>query len=195
MDIVFSSARLALRRFAASDADLVTELDGDPEVMRYLTGGGPTPRDVVVAERLPAMLACYDVDPTPGFLAAFERSGGEFVGWFVLRVPAYAPGTPRLPGEYELGYRLRRPHWGKGYATEVSRLLVEHAFTTLDAVRVVAQTMTVNAASRRVMDKLGMSYVGTYFPDLPPIEGSEQGEVVYWLSKTEWDSRKNTQEI
>lgn len=195
MDIVFSSERLVLRRFAQRDLDLLVELDSDPEVMRYLSGGQPTPRETVENTVLPRIIAGYDQPPHFGCLAAFEKAGEDFVGWFLLRVPAYEPGTPRIDGEYEVGYRLRRPHWGKGYATEMSHAIVEHAFTELDTERLVAQTMAVNTGSRRVMEKLGMSYIGKYFPDLPPIPGSEHGEVVYWLTRTEWQaSRKPMQE-
>jgi RimJ/RimL family protein N-acetyltransferase len=193
MDIVLSSARLALRRFAQSDADLLVELDGDPEVMRYLTGGEPTPRDRIETVILPEMLALYDEDPAFGYLAAFEYDTGDFVGWFELRIPEDVPPGP-LPAVFELGYRLRRAHWGRGYATEVSRLLVEHAFADFAAVRVFATTMAVNTASRRVLTKVGMSYVGTYYPDLPPIPGAKHGDVVYALSRPVWESRKNTQE-
>lgn len=192
MDIVLSSARLALRRFARGDADLLVELDGDPEVMRYLTGGQPTPREVIETTTLPAMLACYATDPAPGYLAAFEHDTGDFVGWFDLRLPEDEPAA-RQAGVYELGYRLRRRYWGRGYATEVSRLLVDLAFTELGAIRVFATTMTVNTASRQVLVNLGMSCVGTYYPDLPPIPGAEHGDVVYALSRRTWESRKNTQ--
>lgn len=195
MDIVFSSERLALRRFTPDDLDLLLRLDGDPEVMRYLTGGEPTPRETLETTTLPKIIAGYDLPPRFGCLAGFEKSTADFVGWFLLRVPEYMPETPKLDGEYELGYRLRQRHWGKGYATEMSRAIVEHAFTELDTTRLVAQTMAVNTGSRRVMEKLGMSYVGRYFPDLPPIPGSEHGEVVYWLTRADWKaSRKPTQE-
>ncbi|HEX4816842.1 MAG TPA: GNAT family N-acetyltransferase, partial [Nonomuraea sp.] len=70
--------RLTLRRFADSDADDLFALHNDPDVMRYLNGGRPTPREVIVEETLPRFVG-------PGFLAALERPSGAFVGWFHLR--------------------------------------------------------------------------------------------------------------
>src|SRR3954471_22500373 len=98
--------RLVLRRFTTDDADLLAELDSDPEVMRYITGGRPTPRDEIVNEVLPALLSYYDRFEGFGFWAAIERDTGQFLGWFHLRP---APGDG--PAEVELGYRLRRAAW------------------------------------------------------------------------------------
>ena len=95
------------------------------------------------------------------------------------------------PDEVELGYRLRRSAWGKGYATEGSRALIHKGFTELGVRRVVARTMAVNTASRRVMEKAGLMHVRTFYPERPdPIEGSEQGEVEYALTEADWGRRE-----
>ena len=92
-----------------------------------------------------------------------------------------------MPHEPELGYRLRASSWGKGYATEGSRALVEHAFRELGAERVTAETMAVNTASRRVMEKAGLRYVRTFTADWPDkIDGDEHGDVEYALTRAEW---------
>lgn len=89
----------------------------------------------------------------------------------------------------ETGYRLRRSAWGKGFATEGSRALIQKGFTEFGVQRVVASTMTVNVASRRVMEKAGLKFVRT-FQDWPEvIEGSEEGDVEYALSKAEWEQQ------
>ena len=69
-----------------------------------------------------------------------------------------APGALDEP---ELGYRLRRSAWGQGYATEGAAALVDKAFRDHGAQRVVAETMAVHTASRRVMEKLGFTYEKT----------------------------------
>ena len=89
----------------------------------------------------------------------------------------------------ELGYRIRKPFWGKGYATEGSAGLIDRAFAELGATRVVAETMVVHTASRRVMEKVGMRLVRTFFADWPDhIPGDEHGDVEYAITRAEWAS-------
>ena len=186
MHVHCETERLLLRRFTADDVDWLVDLDADPAVTRYLTGGRPTPRQVVRDEVLPGFLAEYERDPELAHWAAVERATGEVVGWFGL--PATRPGSR---AEAELGYRLRAAAWGRGYATEGSLALVRRAFTELGVDRVVATTMTVNTASRRVLAKAGLRYVRTFFADWPDvIEGGEQGDVEYAVDRTEWERRE-----
>lgn len=183
MDVFLETDRLVLRRFTAADVGNLVELDSDPEVMHYVTGGRPTSRDEIRDEVLPAFLAFYDRYPGYGFLAVVEKATGDFLGWFHLR-PAPEGGQPDEP---ELGYRLRRSAWGKGYATEGSRALIEKAFAELAAERVFAETMAVHTASRRVMEKAGLELVRTFHQDWPyKIDGDENGDVEYALTRAEW---------
>lgn len=77
--------------------------------------------------------------------------------------------------------------WGLGYATEGAQALVHHAFTELGVDRIVATTMTVNTASRRVMEKAGLSLIRTFFEQWPePIEGAEHGDVEYAVTRETW---------
>lgn len=188
MEIYLETDRLVLRRFTEADVDNLVELDGDPEVMRFLTGGKPTPREVIQDEILPRFLQHYARFPAYGFWAAIEKSTGEFLGWFHFR-----PREGAALDEVELGYRLRRSAWGRGYATEGSRALIHKGFTELGVRRVVASTMAVNMASRRVMEKAGLSLVRTFHETwVDPIEGSEQGEVEYALGRKDWERKKDS---
>lgn len=181
--VFLETERLLLRRFTPLDLDHLVELDSDPAVMRFLTGGKPTPRHVVETEVLPRFMSYDDRYPGYGFWAAIARESGQFLGWFHFR-PAKDAGED----EPELGYRLRRPAWGKGYATEGSRALIQKGFAELSVRRVVAYTMAVNLASRRVMEKAGLRYVRTFHENWEePIEGAEQGEVEYALERAEWE--------
>ncbi len=172
MDVVLRTPRTVLRRFTPADVAALVELDSDPEVMRWLTGGRPTPARVVQREVLPRILAGCERDDGPGRLVAEDPSTGDFLGWFGLR-PVHGRGL-------ELGYRLRRATWGRGLATEGARALVRLAFDDLGADRVFAETMAVNTASRRVLEKAGLRHVRTYDPGYPDvIPGSEHGEVEY----------------
>jgi RimJ/RimL family protein N-acetyltransferase len=183
MLIFLETERLLLRQFNLHDSDLLVELDSDPRVMRYITGGAPTPREEVEGEVLPAFLGYYREFPGYGFWAAIEKSTGKFLGWFHYRP---APGDPL--DQPELGYRLRCDAWGKGYATEGSRALIAKGFTDFEVQRVVASTMAVNTASRRVMEKSGMSLMRAFIADWPVfIPGDEHGDVEYAISRHEWE--------
>lgn len=178
---VLGTERLVLRRFTDADVDALVELDGDPEVMRFLTGGQATPRDVVVRERLPKMMR-YRTGL--GYWVAQARADGGFVGWFGL-----CPSDGR-PGEAELGYRLRRAVWGSGLATEGALALLRLGFTEFGVRRVTATTMTANVRSRRVLEKVGLSYVRTWFGEWPEyIEGAELGDVDYAVTREAWLAR------
>ena len=182
MQVFLETQRLVLRRFTMADADDLVSLDADPGVMRYVTGGVPTSRDEIENEVLPAFLGYYQRYEGFGFWAAVEKTTGEFLGWFHFR-PRQGAG----PGEVELGYRLRKSAWGKGYATEGSRALISKGFSELGVQRVVAEAMAVNTASRRVMEKAGLTLVRTFHQPWPyPIEGDQFGDVEYALDKAGW---------
>jgi RimJ/RimL family protein N-acetyltransferase len=182
MQIYLETERLILRRLTDADVENLFELDSDPAVMRFINGGRPTPWEVIATETLPRLLAEYRRADGYGRWAAIEKSTGEFIGWLSLR--AHDGDL----GKVELGYRLRRSAWGKGYATEGSQALVDRGFSELGAQRISATTMTVNAASRRVMEKVGLKYVRTFHESWPEtIEGTEEGDVEYALTRSEWE--------
>jgi RimJ/RimL family protein N-acetyltransferase len=132
-------------------------------------------------------LAFYGRDEPWGFWAAVDPLSGDFLGWFHLR-----PGRDSPPDEPELGYRLRRAVWGRGLATEGSRALIDAAFTEHGARRVYATTMVVNAASRRVMEKVGMRLVRSFHGEWPEaIPGDEHGDVEYAITRTQWEADRS----
>ena len=160
--------RLTLRPVRPDDAPLLFALHNDPAVMRHINGGAPVPLESVASEVRDSLGHRW---------VALENT--SFVGWFSLR--------PSGAAERELGYRLHRAAWGRGLATEGARALVQHAFSALGAERVWAQTMTVNAASRAVMERCGLRFVRTFFEDWGEvIEGSELGDVEYELRRADW---------
>ncbi|MGI8613286.1 MAG: GNAT family N-acetyltransferase [Nocardioidaceae bacterium] len=179
MDVFLETARLRLRRITAADAARLVELDSDPEVMRFITGGKPTSMAAIEHDVLPRLFEEYARFPLLGRWAAVSRATGEFEGWFALRPTERGHGD-----EVELGYRLRRSAWGRGLATEGSRALVHKAFAELEVRRIYAETMAVNTASRRVLEKTGLTLVRTFHLEWDdPIEGDEHGEVEYELTK------------
>jgi RimJ/RimL family protein N-acetyltransferase len=186
MPVLLRTERLVLRDLAETDLDELVELYNDPEVMRFLNGGRPAARQHLRDVELPRLLRLFDRYGGPGHWAAEARQGGQFLGWFALE-----PLGADRPDEAELGYRLRRSAWGRGYGTEGSRALVHKGFTELGLRRVIAQTMAVNAASRRVMEKTGLVFDRVFHGTWPdPLPGTEHGEVEYALDRADWQRRE-----
>jgi RimJ/RimL family protein N-acetyltransferase len=176
--------RVTLRPFSADDAELLVELDSDPAVMRYLTGGEPTPPEVY-RDGMHRLLAGYDRwSGNFGVFAAYETTSGDFLGWFCLR-----PETDGPLDEAELGYRLRQAAWGRGYATEVSSALLAKAFTELDVRKVWGDTMATNRPSQHVMEKVGMAVTQNLETpeDMLTVEGAELGGFRYEITQEQWD--------
>jgi RimJ/RimL family protein N-acetyltransferase len=178
--IILETPRLVMRQFTEDDADNLFDLNSDPAVMRYLTGGRPTPREEIRDRLIPFHLGVYGRLDRLGTWAAESAATGEFLGWFHFR-PGH--GSDDITN-VELGYRLRRSSWSKGYATEGSRALIGMGFTDLAVERVFALTMTVNTGSRRVLEKCGLTLVRTIPFDGPDgVEGAEHGTVEYALTR------------
>lgn len=192
MPIFLQTDRLTLRRFTEADEDNLFELNSDPEVMRFLNGGKPTPRDEVRTRIIPLFLGYYERFEGFGFWAAVESPTGRFLGWFHFRPPLRTGDTPvgwDEDGVAELGYRLRRSAWGKGYATEGSRALIDKGFTESGVRRVVAETLAGNWGSRRVLEKSGLTQAGTFASAGPDAaESTEQGHVRYELARADWEA-------
>jgi RimJ/RimL family protein N-acetyltransferase len=186
MQVYLATDRLILRQFTMDDVDHLVELDRDPEVMRYLTGR-PTPRETIERDLLPWWLADYERGDWYGFWAAIEQQTGDFIGWFHLR-----PGPDAPHDAPELGYRLRRQAWGKGYATEGARALVRKGFTEYDIRRVTVTTFQDNRGSRRVLEKAGLRMVRAFrlTPEMKAYHGMPanwDGDVVeYVIERDEW---------
>ncbi len=193
MQVFLETERLVLRRFTEADVDNLFDLDSDPEVMRFLNGGVPTPRDVIERDILPRFLRSDEGAGGFGYWAAIEKATGDFLGWFSFR-----PRDGADPGEVELGYRLRKSAWGRGYATEGARALIRKGFAELGVRRVVATTYQDNLASRRVMEKAGLTLVRSF--RLTPADLATQGtyhsasqevwdgdDVEYALERADWE--------
>jgi ribosomal-protein-alanine N-acetyltransferase len=143
---MIETQRLRLRRLRPSDeADLVA-LDSDPDVMRYVgsPAGVRSPEETV--ERARQRIGANQ-GPI-GFWRVESRTDGTFYGLGALiQMPT--------GDDIELAYRLIRPAWGRGIASEAGAALVEYAFGTLGLSRLVAVTYPENRGSQRVLDKLG----------------------------------------
>ena len=152
MTLELKTERLVLRPMAADDAEAMQVMNADPEVMRYIGAGVPlTPAET---EARTAKAAAHWDAYGWGVFAAVEIDTGTLVGWAALATPTFLPEI--LPVT-ELGWRMRRDRWGRGYAPEAARAAAGFAFGELGLDRVVSCIHGENAASIRVAEKLGMS--------------------------------------
>ena len=154
---VLHTARLRLRPFTDADADALFALHSDAHVLRYWDS--PPWTEPAGAERFIRMCRTMADEGTGARVAIDRASDGAFVGWCGLTgwIPEYRSAT--------LGYVLGEPMWGHGYATEAAHALLRWAFDTLDLNRVQAETDTRNAASARVLEKIGFVREGTLRED------------------------------
>lgn len=192
MKVFLETTKLILRQFTENDAKNLFELDSDINVIRFanlgvIKGGKPinTDYETIVYQTLPRFIDYYQKYEYYGFWAAIEKSSNEFIGWFHFR-PALDSQFNVNSGLYntndiELGYRLKKSAWGKGYATEGSRALILKGFSELGTQKVVSSALAVNKASIRVMEKAGLKFERKFIhPEIEP-------EVVkYSLSKDEF---------
>jgi RimJ/RimL family protein N-acetyltransferase len=150
--VVLETARLRLRPFHSADASDVARLAGDREIAAT-TRHIPHPYAVPAAE---AWIASLPPLHERGELLNFAitlRASGELIGSISLVLN-------QVDHHAELGYWIGKPYWDNGYATEATRAIVDHAFLTLKLHRIFAHHFSRNAASGRVMQKLGMKCEG-----------------------------------
>lgn len=146
------TGRLLLRQWAAKDRDAFAEMSADPEVMRHMF---PGPLSRAESDALADRLAAQIEERGYGCWAVEVPGVAPFVGFVGLSMPRYeAHFTPCV----ELAWRIARPHWRRGYATEAAAAAMAFGFGPLGLEEIVALTVPANVASRRVMEKLGMTH-------------------------------------
>src|SRR5579863_1507201 len=159
-------------------------MSADPEVMRYLLPLA----DRAASDALAARFRAHFAEHGFGFWA-LELSGvAPFIGAVGLAVVGFeAHFTPAV----ELGWRLARPYWGRGYATEAARAALDYGFDRLGLDEIVAYTAPTNLRSRRVMQRLGMTRSEQDDFDHPRVpEGHPlKRHVLYRISREAWASR------
>ena len=142
--------RLRLRRWLPSDRAPFAALNTDPMVTEHLPGALSRGESDALIARIEVHFEQYGF----GLWAVEVCNVGAFAGFVGLSVPRFeAHFTPCV----EIGWRLGAEHWGQGYATEGARAALALGFEVLELEEVVSFTVPGNAASRRVMEKLGMT--------------------------------------
>lgn len=169
MNPLMETQRLYLREWLLADAENFFQLNNDPEVIRFT---GDPPFESVEATQ--EFIKNYDAFEKEGMgrWVCILKETGENIGWCGLRI--------KPEGFVDLGYRFHRKHWNKGFASEAGKACLEFGFNQLGLEKIVAHAMIENKASSRVMQKLGMRFVG---------EGMNEGHhsVGYEIAKEEFE--------
>ena len=171
------TARLRLRPFDDADADALFALHSSPDVLRYWDA--PPWSERARAERFITACRTMAEEGTGMRLAVDHASGGAFIGWCSLT--RWNPDHRSA----SMGYCFDETAWGRGYATEAARALLQWAFETLDLNRVQAETDARNAASARVLEKLGFVREGMLREDCV-VNGEVSDSWVYGLLRRDW---------
>jgi RimJ/RimL family protein N-acetyltransferase len=189
MKIFLETERLILRQFTQDDANNLFELDSDLEVIRFTPDAGkPKNYTVIKTQLLPRFFAYYEQYDNYGVWATIEKSSQAFIGWFYFRPAVHASYFNSVfsnESDVEIGYRLQKAAWGKGYATEGSKALIFKGFSELGTQRVVSVALAANVASIRVLEKAGLKLENRFV-----YEGHGQEVLIYALNKDEFKLEK-----
>jgi|ERR1043165_2919072 RimJ/RimL family protein N-acetyltransferase len=150
METILETERLYLREFTMEDAQLLIDLNADPDVIRY-TGDGAV-KDLDEARRIIRDIILPQYGNKLGRWAVHLKSDGTFIGWCGLKYIAEN-------NEIDLGYRFFKKYWGQGYATESAKACLEYGTKARQLKGIIARAAKANTASICVIKKLGMVYL------------------------------------
>jgi RimJ/RimL family protein N-acetyltransferase len=182
--IPLTTARLILRQPEQSDAEPLMAMDADPEVMQYIGTGAviPPDRDRVL-QAISRWRTQWD-EQGFGLCSIIVAETGEYAGWVALAVPYFLPEI--LPA-VELGYRLRREHWGHGYATEAAAGLLRFGLTEAGLDRIVSIRHVDNTGSKRVQEKIGLRF--EFETTVQAL--ADQPVAVHAITREQFDARRS----
>lgn len=179
--VMLTTSRLKLRPWRESDFPLFAALNADPEVRKYFPGILSEEESNKQGQYFSKMID----DNGWGFWTAELLDSKEYIGFIGLApVSKEAPFGPTV----EIGWRLAKSYWGKGFATEGAIAARDYAFIELKLPEIVAFTAVNNAPSRKVMTRIGMQYSKNEDFDHPKIEEGNplRRHVLYRITKEEW---------
>jgi ribosomal-protein-alanine N-acetyltransferase len=148
---VLETKRLILREILSSDFDDLYRMNSDPLIMKYVGDGSIRDEEQMKSE-LTMLISHYSRKPGFGIWATMLKETDTFVGASGLVNYNQTP-------DIEIGYRMLKEHWNRGYATEASLGLLNYGFGRLGLKKIVSTAHVENLASRRVMEKIGMAYI------------------------------------
>jgi len=165
MKLSIETERLILREFLPTDDVGMFEMDSDPEVHRFL--GHKPVKNIDESQKQIENLRKQYQDNGIGRWAVILKNTNEFIGWSGIKLITNSINNHQ--NFYEIGYRFKQKHWGKGYATEAGLAFVDYAFNEMKVKALYAYADPGNIGSRNILEKLGMHYVNSF-----EYEGEEQ---------------------
>ena len=144
---MLETKRLILRPLNENDFEAIYAMRSDSELMRFIREPQTSEESANWINLVSSRWATEKI----GFCAMIEKSSNEFAGWCGI-------WKLKETGEFEIGYAVAKNFWGKGFATEAADEFLSYAFENLETEKIAAVAAPENAASRRVMEKLGMRY-------------------------------------
>jgi ribosomal-protein-alanine N-acetyltransferase len=174
--VELSTTRLRLREFRPEDFATTHAYASDPEVTKHMVFGPNS--EVETRAFLQRVIAQQTAQPRPGYELAVElRENGRHVGGVGFRAGK----------RNDMGYIFHREVWGRGYATEAARAVLEFGFRELKLHRIIAECDVRNTGSARVMEKLGMRREGCFLKDTFT-RGAWRDSYLYAILDTEWSA-------
>ena len=147
---MLETERLFLRKLQDHDIDEIFEMRSDAEIMRYIREPQIVKEDSL---KWIKMISQHWDTERIGFCGVIKKESKEFIGWCGLW---HLVDTDDI----EVGYAIKRDHWGKGYATEAANGCLKYGFEELNLEKIVAVAFPENEASQKVMKRLGMKRIG-----------------------------------
>jgi len=182
-DMFLETDRLFLRPYTMEDLNDLHEIVSQKEVMKYL------PEDVMSLEQtkrtLTWIIECYGKNTSQHIVkfsvGVLHKEENKLIGWCGLGPLEFEPS------QIEIYYGLSRDHWGKGFATEGAKALLDYGFQVIGLDKIVAIVMPENIASKKVIEKIGMIYQ-KQVKNLPEKYKAYEGDYYYSLTKEEYNS-------
>jgi ribosomal-protein-alanine N-acetyltransferase len=164
MKPIIETERFIIREILPIDAEGMFLLDSDPEVVKYV--GHPPLSNIQQSVDVIVFIRKQYQTNGIGRWAVILKADNTFVGWAGLKL--VTESTNHHINYYDLGYRFQQAHWGKGYATEVCRAIIDYAFQQMQLHEIFAITDVDNTASRHILEKLGFQFKEIFsFDDSP----------------------------
>jgi ribosomal-protein-alanine N-acetyltransferase len=161
MKIFIETPRLILRELVATDDKGMFELDSNAEVLKYLYTEPQT--KVEQSREVIAFIRKQYEDNGIGRWAVIEKQSGDFIGWAGLKLVKQTINNHT--NYYDVGYRLIPRYWGKGYASETCKASVDYGFNVLKLDLICATASMHNLASRKVLEKTGLTFMEEFLYD------------------------------